>query len=452
MLAQNGPVALDGEELVLQVLPDRVHPGKPEEVVQVDEVLHGHGEDAGEGHPHHMRDAVPAADGNHETVVVGAEGLLLLLPDIRRDVVRRRLSGLEGGFHDLGNHLLVLHEPDHVAAEIDVPVVHRLHLLVHQDPAPLSHHVPLFLVKVTAGHAVDTLHGGDRALVLGALALGQGDLRGELRALNARGPDERVRPDLRTVREFHHAFARADNGGVQQHLDALLLHVSPGLPLRLLGEHWKDAVLHLDDRDVHLVGVDVVLGAELVAPFHQFAGELNAGEPRARNGKCETLFALFRVRLLGRVTEPLLDVGADPDGVLQRPEGEGVLLHPRNAEELRPTAGPDDQVVVLVSGRVRDHDVVVKVDRLDLVNHHIDGGPRKDLPETDLHRFRFRAGPGNLMQLRHEGVVGVAINKRYLYVWVSLEVLVEVLRRFNAAVPATEDCDSGLRRHTCSRA
>jgi hypothetical protein len=90
------------EELVFEVFPTLIHPGDAEEVVQVDEVLHRHGEESRELHAAGVGDRVFSAYRDHEAVVVRFELLRFRPVDGRGHVVRGHLRRLKGGLDDLG--------------------------------------------------------------------------------------------------------------------------------------------------------------------------------------------------------------------------------------------------------------------------------------------------------------------------------------------------------------
>ena len=74
-------------------------------------------------HAARVGDAVVAADGDHEAVVVGLEVVALAAVDVGDDVLRGGLGGEVGGLDDLGHGLAVEHEAGVVADDVDEGVL-----------------------------------------------------------------------------------------------------------------------------------------------------------------------------------------------------------------------------------------------------------------------------------------------------------------------------------------
>ncbi len=155
-----------------------------------------------------------------------------------------------------------------------------------------------------------------------------------------------------------------------------------------------------------------------------------------------------RIRLRRCPAVEVLEVPAKPHGILEGPEREGMLLDAGDAVVLGLAAGPDDQVVVGIARPVRDHLPLFEVDGADPVSDEIHVPCAEDLAEADLHGFGLDPAAGDLVELRHQGVVGVPVDEGDLDVPALPEPALENLGSFHAAVPAAEHGDANRVWHT----
>ena len=145
---------------MLQVFPHLIHTGNADEVHEVDHVLHRNGENPRQGHAHDFGNAGVGAQGHHDAVVVGLEGLHAAVRHIGDDVVRRGVPGLNRRLHDLGDDALALQIPRDIAHDVNVGVVDRLHVLVDLEPPPLALEIAV-TGKRAFLHAAGPLRGGE---------------------------------------------------------------------------------------------------------------------------------------------------------------------------------------------------------------------------------------------------------------------------------------------------
>ncbi len=177
-----------------------------------------------------------------------------------------------------------------------------------------------------------------------------------------------------------------------------------------------------------------MLAAHLVAVFEELSGHLHAGEAGPGDDEGEEPAPLFRVGLLHGPLEDRLEVLAYPHGVVEGPERVAVLLDAGRAEELGLGARAHDYVVEGIVAAAAMGDFSLEVDLGDRVDDAFDTLGAEDLLEAHLDRFGLGAPGGDLVQLGHEGMEGLLINKGDLYVIALAESLFQYLPRPDAAI------------------
>jgi hypothetical protein len=199
----------------------------------------------------------------------------------------------------------------------------------------------------------------------------------------------------------------------------------------------------------YLTCVDMIFCAKHIPEFQELTSQFHAGETRPCDDEVQYFRPDFRVGFLGGLPEHQLDMLPDPDGVFQTPERKGIFLNPRNAEELRLTAGGQYKVIVFVGITSGFNYLILEIDALDFIADHVDPLAAEDPFETDLHRFGLGSVPGNFVQFRHKRVVGIPVNEGNLHRLIFLERLIKGFDRVYATVPAAENDDFFRIAHRC---
>ena len=194
----------------------------------------------------------------------------------------------------------------------------------------------------------------------------------------------------------------------------------------------------LHEEDADLLARYAVLPAQLGPPLDELADDLDAGEPGARHDKGQQRPALVGVRLLGSAVIDLLDVVAQPHRVFHRPQGKGMLRDPGKVKGLGLAARGEHEVVVGVLVLGGAGDPRGEVDLFDAVENDFDLAVREEAFKRDPHRVGLDAASGHLVQLGHEGVIGLLVDESDPQI-VLLAALLQLVGGFDAGVASADD-------------
>ena len=240
----------------------------------------------------------------------------------------------------------------------------------------------------------------------------------------ASGRTARTREPSRTVTpQFHQAGAR------------ILLQASR--------HARKKALFSLHENHVHFIrrDVPVVLQQGTVDQLCQRPGILHSGGAPTDDGEPKQGATLLRVRCLGRPLEAGQHVVAEGDGVVHRPQREGMAGSTLDIEEVRDAARSENHIVVVQRAAVRDDGPSLEVELAQLRLPEVD--QRLSSEETpygvgDLSRTEL--GGGHLVEEREEGVIVVAVEHDH-----PQPVPDEAPRRPQAPEARTHDHDPRMR-------
>ncbi len=228
------------------------------------------------------------------------------------------------------------------------------------------------------------------------------------------------------------------DGGPQAHLHAVALEHRRGVGVGVLREWPEHGVAVVDHHHLRRRGVQVrELDRHRVRDhLRERPGDLGPGGPGADDDEGEGPLLDQAGLALHRV-EDVDDLGAQPVGVVDRVEREGVLLGPGGLEEARPRAGRQHQRVAGEAAPVLGRDRPLRgVHGCGLGDHHLHVGMGVEQlvqGEGDVGARQLRRR--HLVEQRLELVVVVPVDQGD----VDVLVLGEGARAAQAGEPAAHD-------------
>ena len=271
-----------------------------------------------------------------------------------------------------------------------------------------------------------------------------GELGGQRRCDDARGPHRRARGDPLAVLDQHAVRVDIHHGVSGQRRDAQPFQRPVRLLRQRLRERREHAVAVLDQQDANLVVIEPREGSpRLTRDLGDLAGELDAGWPGADDGERQPRGPALRVALDLGGLEGAIDARTDAERVVERLH-RGRVRAPLVVAEVRVArAGGDDQRVVGDGQRLR-----VRRLREHLPAHDVEAGDvREHDPDVALaleHRAqrdgdlagRERAGR-DLVEQRREEVMVAPVDQRDLDVGAA-----QLADGLQAAEPAADHDDA----------
>ena len=332
-----------------------------------------------------------------------------LLGDIQRGGVRRLLRRLHDLRHKSLRILIGRAIPGNIDAVDRLAFLQALHILVDVDARSFA------FVQAKVGRA--------------------------FHAFDARRPDQCIAWDHRAVGQRKGIFANLNDRSIFQQRNAEFFEISI---LYLFHElvaiqHAQYAIERFDVIHRYLGRIDVVFRAEVLLRFAQLSRHFNAGKPAAADGKSKQALSFERIILIRSALKHMLDVRAQLDCVLIRPQRMRMLRRAFHAEEIRLAADRDEQIIKRIGSLCARHPLVCNIALGDLVRHHLHLAAAKDLSQIDLDRIRLGAMPRHFVELGHQRVKRIFIDQRNFNVIVLAEDFMQRLTCLHASIASADD-------------